>query len=366
MTDPRKVFSYNALLNYAKKCDEKTRAKMYESLMLVPEHTWGLDEKITLADRVNYEKQRFFAVLDTPKYKRFEESWEEQHDYVNKAIPDETAQKLALEYKRDPIIISNTEKPLPNGLKINEQGEIVSLKLGDRVLADAEHPLCSFVYEQFSENEYERFFNRYNRAVRNGEIPQKWMVEDFTKVGMSSGVDQYHRYRPTLSGVAFDGHTVAVNCAMPKETSERFGCPREIQYVLTFEDDQINIDFAWFGKDKNRMAEAMWLIFSPIVQNQRAWKIEKLGQPISPFHHVARGGVQDYTTGIVQNEDLQMHFPDGALVTFGKPDLLEFDDAKITGECVSVNLYNNVWGTNFPMWYGEDGRIRIEIDIKKV
>lgn len=364
MTDPRKVFSYNALLRYAKKCDGETRAKMYESLLLVPEHTWGLDEKITLRDRVNYEKRRFFEVLDTPKYKRFEESWKEQRDYVNAAILDKTAGKLVSEYKRDKIKLSDTGKALPNDLKINEFGEIVSLKLGGRVLADAEHPLCSFVYEQFSENEYERFFDRYNRALINGEVPLEWMVADFTKVGMSSGVDRYYRYRPALSSVAFDGKTVSVDCSMPAEACGRFGCPREIQYVLTFEENHIDIDFAWFGKDKNRMAEAMWLILSPIVQNRRAWKIEKIGQMIDPFRHVGHGGVQDYTSGIVKNGDLQMNFPDGALVTFGKPDLLEFDDAKITGECVSVNLYNNVWATNFPMWYGEDGRIRIEIDLK--
>ena len=363
MTDPRKVFSYHALLNYAKKCDEKTRKKMYESLLLVPEHTWGLDEKITLADTVNFEKQRFFEALDTPAFKRFEKSWEEQRDYVNKAILDETAKKLVSEYKRDKITLSNTEKALPNSLEINESGEIVSLKLGGRMIADAEHPLCSFVYEQFSENEYERFFKRYNRCVRNGVAPQKWMVEDFTKIGMSSGVDQYHRYRPTLSNVAFDGNTVAVNCSMPTEACERFGCPREIQYVLTFEGNRINLDFAWFGKDKNRMAEAMWLILSPIVKEPLSWKIEKLGQLISPFNHVARGGVQDYTSGIVKNEDIQMSFPNGGLVTFGKPDLLEFDDTKITGDCLSVNLYNNIWGTNFPMWYGENGRTRIRIDI---
>lgn len=363
MTDPRKVFSYHALLHHAKKCDEKVREKMYESLLLVPEHTWGLDEKITIADTASFGKQSFFEALDAPKFKRFEKSWQEQRDYISAAILDETAKKLVSEYKRDKIKLSNTKKALPNGLEINEYGEIVSLKLGDRILADAEHPLCSFVYEQFSENEYDRFFKRYNRSVRNGVTPLKWMVEDFTKIGMSSGVDKYYRYRPTLSGIAFDGNTVAVDCSMPIEAYERFGCPREIQYVLTFEGDRINIDFAWFDKDKNRMAEAMWLIFSPIVKNQCAWRIEKLGQLISPFYHVTCGGVQDYTSGIVKNEEIQMSFPDGALITFGKPDLLEFDDTKITGECVSVNLYNNVWGTNFPMWYGEDGRIRIKIDM---
>ena len=302
--------------------------------------------------------------LGSPAFQRFENSWEEQRRYVDAAVPDEAAGKLVSEYKRDQIKLLNADKPLPNGLEINEYGEIVALRLGDRILADAEHPLCAFVYEQFSENEYDRFFKRYNRSVRNGVVPQKWMVEDFTKIGMSSGVDQYRRYRPMLSRVAFDGNTVAVDCLMPTEARERFGCPRELQYTLTIEDDRVYIDFAWFGKDKNRMAEAMWLCFSPIVGDPLSWRIEKIGQSISPFNHVSRGGVQDYTSGTIENGDVQMRFPDGALVTFGEPDLLEFDDAKITGRCISVNLYNNTWGTNFPMWYGEDGRMRICLSLR--
>ena len=198
MTDPRKVFSYNALLNYAKSCDEGTRRKMYESLLMVPEHTWGLDEKITLADTENFEKKRFMEALSTSKFKRFEKSWREQRDYVNAAVLDDTAKRLVSEYKRDKIRLSDVHKTLPKDLAINQHGEIVSLKLGDRLLADEAHPLCAFVYEQFSEAEYQRFFGRYNRSVRKGEPPQDWMMEDFTKIGMSSGVDKYRCYRPTL------------------------------------------------------------------------------------------------------------------------------------------------------------------------
>ena len=364
MTDPRKVFSYNALLNYAKKCDEKKREKIYESLLLVPEHTWGLDEKITLADNVNFEKSSFFAALDTQKFKRFEQSWAEQRDYVSAAILDETAEALVSEYKRDKVKLLNKEDNLPNGLEINERGEIISLKLGDYTIADAEHPLCSFIYEQFSENEYDRFFKQYNRLAKKGEEALTWMVEDFTKIGMSSGVDKYYSYRPSLSQVTFDGQTVCVDCDMPREASERFGCPRSIQYTLIFDGNGMNIDFAWFGKDKNRMAEAMWLVFSPIVSSSLYWRIEKLGQIINPFDHVTQGGVQDYTSGAVTNGNIEMDFPDGALISFGKPNLLSFDDSKRTGECISVNLYNNIWGTNFPMWYGEDGRVRIRLSTR--
>ena len=366
MTDPRKIFSYNALLQYAKGCDAKTRERMYESLLLVPEHTWGLDEKITLKDNVHFEKSDFYSMLDTPTFKRFEDSWNEQREYVNSAVLNDEAKRLVSEYRCEKLDVSDIGAPLPYGIKINGFGEIVSLKLKNRVLADEKHPLCSFIYEQFSENEYGRFFNRYNRLVRKDKTPLEWMVEDFTKIGMSQGVSEYRSYRPMLYKVSYDGQRIAVSCAMPEEAHEKFGCPKEIQYVLTFDESSVNVDFAWFGKDKNRMAEAMWLTLSPIVSDNSSWRIEKLGQMIDPFAHAPLGGMQDYTFGIVENNDVKLQFTDGALVSFGKPNLLEFDDNTRTGEQISVNLYNNVWGTNFPMWYGEDGRIRIKIQIHSV
>ncbi len=369
VTDPRKIFSYQALLRYAETCDLEKKKKIYEQLLMIPEHTCGLDEKITLKDHENYSKEDFYSVLDSEPFKRFESSWQEQRDYVRYALKASNsweAERLVSEYKRDKLEIYDCGEALPNNLKINKYGEIVSLTLGGRVIADENHPLCSFVYEQFSENEYDRFFSRYNRKIRVGEPPHQWMVEDFTKPGMSSGVDKYYSYRPMLKKVAFDGKTVAVDCDMPTEACEHFGCPRNIQYLLTFEENKVNIDFAWFCKDKNRMAEAMWLTFSPLGCDLGAWKIEKIGQMIDPLDRVKLGGMQNYTSGKVTNGSLRTDFFDGALVTFGKPNLLTFDDSMINGEMLSVNLYNNKWGTNFPMWYGENGRVRIEISIDRL
>ena len=85
----------------------------------------------------------------------------------------------------------------------------------------------------------------------------------------------------------------------------------------------------------------------PATLNDLALEAEKIGQMIDPFNRASSGGIQNYTTGNVENSHLRM----------------SFDDAKINGEAISVNLYNNIWGTNFPMWYGEDGRIRIKINI---
>jgi hypothetical protein len=219
------------------------------------------------------------------------------------------------------------------------------------------------LYEVFSEQEYERFLSRYNRRRRQGEDALEWMIEDFSKIGMAAGNTEYRSYRPKCTGVAYDGAMLVVDCEMPDEACERFGCPRSIQYTARLQENRLLLDLAWFEKDKNRVAEAMWVKFAPAVADPKAWRIEKLGQMIDPFRHAPLGGVQHYTNGAVQNRDVVIHMKDGALVSFGEENLLAFDHSKQDGSMVSVNLYNNQWGTNFPMWYDEDGRIRIEIEI---
>ena len=368
MTDPRKVFEYQAALRYAQSADLVERETLYKGLLMIPEHTWGVDEKTFLADRECFDKKCFYQALRNENFQNMEKSWQEQRDYIHDRVAivnSPMLDRMLSEYKRNYIQIESCEEKLPYDIKINDKGEITSLTLGGRKIADETHPLCSFSYEVFSEEEYERFISRYNRLARRGEEPLEWMLEDFTKIGMASGNDTYRQYVPSNTSVAYDGNCVVVDCKMPEEACEKYGCPRQVQYVLRFENNRMIIDFAWFGKDKNRIAEAMWLTFTPIVADCKAWRIEKIDQMIDPFDHVSLGGVQHYTAGKLQNKDVTMRLLDGGLVSFDQPNLLLFDAERADGKAVSFNLYNNIWGTNFPMWYDEDGRIRVELEIEE-
>ena len=53
---------------------------------------------------------------------------------------------------------------------------------------------------------------------------------------------------------------------------------------------------------------------------------------------------------------------DSPLVAPGKPSLLDFHNKlpNMKGG-LHYNLYNNVWGTNFPMWYGDNMLFRYRI-----
>ena len=57
---------------------------------------------------------------------------------------------------------------------------------------------------------------------------------------------------------------------------------------------------------------------------------------------------------------INVHSP---LVSFGGGKILEFDNKteSVREKGVSFVLYNNVWGTNFPLWYEDNASFSFEI-----
>jgi len=55
---------------------------------------------------------------------------------------------------------------------------------------------------------------------------------------------------------------------------------------------------------------------------------------------------------------------DAPLVAPGAPSLLQWtNEQPALDKGMHVNLYNNVWGTNFPQWYDEDATFRFVIHV---
>lgn len=240
-------------------------------------------------------------------------------------------------------------------VKFNEKGEIVYLSKDGKVVADEEHRLLTLMYEQFCYDDYVRFHVRYHR------IEDQWAWEDFTKIGMDSASREYSMFTPTAS-VGLNGGKVVVNYSFPEKAQTEMGAPELMQAVIEC-GDKIKVTVSFFGKPANRTAEALWVGFHPNVKNLR---VGKLGCFIDVSHVVSRGARNLHATDFgVKYDGLTIESPDCALVAPGKPHLVDFvnevpDSEK---EGIYFNLYNNVWGTNFPMWYDEDTAYRFVLNM---
>lgn len=378
-TDPGKISQYRALLRLKNQISDDEMQKIYKNILLIPEHTWGLDEKAHLGFKMDngeligehryFLKSEFQQVKETEKFRKMERSWEEQRRYLTNAVKllspatKEIAQEVMREYKRPETDTFGWKRIWPNEslligncfISVTDKGELKIKKAFCVTNAEAEEARMSvgFEYEVFSENEYERFRSQY---VVSDEI---WALEDFSKIGLEAAVNQYHRYMPCNPQIWVKKNLLVIKMELPEEAINDYGGMRLLEMKAEFTVEKISFDFAWFGKQESRIPEASWI---RVAAKDRITSIRKMGTEIRPEEVVAKGNRRMHAVDSVQMEHAEFITVDAPLISIGETGLLNFTDTipDMTNGFY-LNLHNNIWGTNFPMWYGEDARFRFEV-----
>jgi hypothetical protein len=112
----------------------------------------------------------------------------------------------------------------------------------------------------------------------------------------------------------------------------------------------------------------MWFSFVPIVKSPENWRMDKLGQSVSPLDVIRNGNRKLHAVGegvSYQGADgsLNIRTLDTALVAPGERSLVDFNNRQpALRRGMHFLLYDNTWCTNFPMWYDDDARFRFELE----
>ncbi len=432
-SDPLKTARFRQLSRLRRKWEESAECKeepgfkeFTGKLLMVPEHTWGMDEKTHLKDYVNYSREDFTSArqrdsvprdittgadmrfcafkLDEddhsserddpigPSYSRFESSWKEQRNYIDQAVASLQNDRFRREAEEALAMIS----PAPLSRKKMMAKEFREIDPPDEMemggfrfsfsrstgaltfLADTGtgrswcekgKALGLFRYELFTASSYRVFHERYNI---NKDWTSGWAVPDYTKPGLENLTDLNHQFfeaeRVSFFRNSHGKERLAVFLEMPGECTERFGAPKYVGITYTFPGSgEIEIELKWSDKKACRIPEALWFSFIPQFTEQAEWSIDKMGISVSPFEIINGGNRALHCTerGIScldGGESLRIETLDIPLLSPGRPRILEFDQSQPDmREGVHFNISNNLWGTNFPMWYEDDGLARFRM-----
>jgi hypothetical protein len=410
-SDPLKVSKFRELLRLRTRWINEGKFEGFENeleefslnLLLIPEHTWGMDIKRHLGDYKNYEKKDFAEArrrdliddsaqmglnwgFDNRSYTRYEGSWEEQREYLNKAIQalpkelqieaNESLKNLIpafvesnIDYAK--LNINEKYKFFNYTVEFDENGAISFLsheELG--TIFDKQNRCGLFVYKEIGKESYDFWFNNYIRDYEKND----WAYGDFGKPlfeGARTVTREHNVYLDNASYIiSADNIKVVINVSSDRYAIEYLGCPEKIQIVYNFYADKIDLDLIWNGKDASRLPESIWFSINPKVDNPNMWFVEKMGELISPLQVVGNGGrnlhaIDSCIQYLGSEKKIKIKSLDAPLVAMGERKILKYDNSMNLSEVANFNLYNNIWGTNFRMWYDEDTKYRFTIELSK-
>ena len=171
------------------------------------------------------------------------------------------------------------------------------------------------------------------------------------------------RFKYTIEQSWTTDSQIIVNLTCDKKLCDELGAPRLIQIIYTLTENGLKIDASWFSKDANRLTEAIYMHLFPIDDVN----LKKLGCLVKPNEVASMGSRNLHAVQGVEMNDYEIINHHSPLVSVGKGKILEFDNKfeDITKDGLSFVLYNNVWGTNFPLWYEDNAKFTFEIKKKQ-
>eukprot|EP01119_Soliformovum_irregulare_P006750 TRINITY_DN1917_c0_g1_i3.p1 TRINITY_DN1917_c0_g1~~TRINITY_DN1917_c0_g1_i3.p1 ORF type:complete len:528 (-),score=69.80 TRINITY_DN1917_c0_g1_i3:113-1696(-) len=378
-SDPLKVAQFRGVLRARQACHQHKKCQQEDPLLFsfdrmlikVIEHTWGMDVKTFLHDWANWSNSLFDKVRSASNYRDMVASWVEQRQFLYAARDTLADHPLGAlidqEWKalrpRRPETEGYAPVP-PHSLTIcgdvtlgldPQSGGITTLKTGQLEWASPSHPLAQFRYTTFSEQDYRTFLSEYMYC---SDCP--WAPLDFGKKEVGAAHPHHQQVLSQIKSTWFK-REASGTCSwlqegvMSPSLVTNYGAPEVVWTQIQVEEGDISLSFQWFNKTSTRLPEALWLSFDPPPGGE--WHIDKMGEWISPQDVVKNGSrhLHGVGQGVKYHKDghtLLFQSVDAAVVSVGhlQPFPTPFTLANTTSG-MHFNLYNNIWGTNYIMWY---------------
>jgi hypothetical protein len=360
-SDPHKTSRFLALQRlYDAFAEELTppRLAFGRGLAMVAEHTWGVDIKSYLRDETAWDRADFDRMRAAdPRFVYTEQSWAEQRAYLDDAVahldPADDALADGVVLPAAPAIGGSRE--LGGAIDVagwsidvdRQTGDVASITSPDgRTIAGRGGSLLGFRHESYDHDDMVAQLDSYilHRA--------DWAILDHDKPGLAGArTARSARWTPRYEGVVATAGSITVRASLPGEATAFLGAPVRIEITIKVAGAR-NAEIIVTLRDKpaNRMPEAGFVTFTPTGDG--GWEYLKLGL-WQPAARVARkGGAQLQAVAAVRTKGLALEPLDTPLVAPAEVPFMRFhpDPPSLAGG-IRFNLYNNKWGTNFPMWW---------------
>lgn len=376
-SDPAKLARFRALQRLYDDFETEgltdARLTFGQRLCLVAEHTWGVDIKTYLRDEMAWDRATFDdARARDYRFSFCEASWAEQRGYLDDAVaalpPEDRARAEAAE-PPPAIPALQTAPGDPASLDVGGwrvetdpgTGDVTALIApgGKRIDGRDGGPLLSYRHMSFDASDMRRHLDTY--LIDRPD----WAVLDHDKPGLDQALTaRSARLAPSFTGLCGEGDEIEIAAEMPDEARRALGAPARLRWRVGAAGQRLRITLVLEDKPANRMPEAGFITLSP--QGASGWQLLKSGLWIDPSHVARRGGgaLQSIFAArtAIGNQRLSLVPLDAGLAAPEGMDLMTFAlKPPRWRNGLSMLLYTNKWGTNFPMWWEGDLVSRLDL-----
>lgn len=368
-TDPEKTARFLALQRvYDRFAEEDLTASRLDfgrRLAMVAEHTCGVDIKTFLRDETAWDRPDFEAARQNdPRFRFTERSWAEQRGYLDHAVAilsdaDREVADRALAELQPGQPVTGDVKPAAGTIEaragdwhlaINgSTGAVGAVTAPDgRTLAGIGGSLIAYGYESYDAADVTAHMQGY---LTNWT---EWAVLDHNKPGLDRAkTPRSAVWQPRLAGLAQSKSTLTLLLDLPEEAHAVFGAPQRAELRIAPAGDSLDLTLTLRDKPANRMPEASFLGFTPA--GAAGWDFHKMGlwQPADRI--TPKGGGQLQAVSAIRatagGTTIGFESLDAPLAAPAASPFMPFAAGlpDYSGG-VRINLHNNKWGTNFPMW----------------
>lgn len=348
--------------------------RYYEQVCLFEEHTWGADVKTWLGAGRVYEKAAFAAARATEPYRFMERSWNEQRRRVDRAgaLLDEIgsmlpagpvnmsrpAGTLTLRRSGGRVSLENHRYRLSFDERSGRVEELYDKRLDAPLLRSQDgQGVFSYRYDRYGSEDITEYLRSYAYRFTT------WGIQD-------NGRDSYpecarESYEPVFERYELSGGTVRFFYA-GGESAERYGdCRRlTLEVTLPAEGDAVELALTLHDKQATAFVESGSLIF-PLAE-QSAYRVEKPCAVVDIQTQIADGAnhvlhnVEREVTAVGESVCVTVCPLDTPLFAVGSSGIFEYQKSApaVRRPQLWFDLFNTMWGTNFPQWIEGNFRFR--------
>ena len=395
-SDPWKTTKYREMLRQRRQCLDTNACDINEQsifdfsayLLKYGEHTWGKDIKKFLHDTTNWPNEKFHQVHFGLNYIDVAVSWAEQRiwsiDYALDALQntplrnsiDSAIKELYFNgnINMDNFTLNQTCERVEFGpISISfdlDKMSIISL-IDQRGTSNGKpleysgsnNPLALLTYNTYTGDDYKNFLEQYllDKSL-------SYAYQDLGKPGLSDfdidAIVEYPRVQHCWTKIDEESLTVRLQGTFSDEAVTKYGASQtvylDIMVPSKATDDGIKIELTLYivEKTSTRIPESLTVLFqpNPDLIDPKSLSVSKLGEYINVLDVIANGSKHVHASdeGIKYGSPVPLSVQswDTEVITIGGVNLFPVPmETPDVGKGFGFNIYNNLWGTNYIMWY---------------